>query len=160
MSANGVWTTRLESLGKLPLRTCILIGVALLLAAAFLDWVTGPELAQPSFTWFPSLDVLESRTGGRAHHRAGQRRHLVGPGADHHKPYSNHWIPFWNGFVRTTSFCLVSGLLSEVMERRRLEGRVRQTREDLATQAGITGSISIAWGMGWWWRTPKGSCCT
>jgi PAS domain S-box-containing protein len=149
MSANGVWTTRLESLGKMPLRTSILIGVALLLAAAFLDWVTGPEVASAIFYLVPIIWM-----SWRAGRWPGLITALVSGGIwlaqvlISHKPYSNHWIPFWNGFVRTTSFCLVSGLLSEVVERRRLEGRVRQAREDLVTQAGILESILNSMGDG------------
>jgi hypothetical protein len=114
----------------MPLRTSILIGVALLLAAAFLDWVTGPEVASAIFYLVPIIWM-----SWRAGRWPSLITALVSGGIwlaqvlISHKPYSNHWIPFWNGFARTTSFCLVAGLLSEVMERRRLEGRVRQARD-------------------------------
>jgi signal transduction histidine kinase len=149
MSAGGFWTSWLERAGKLPSRASILAGVALLLAAGYLDWVTGPEVASAIF-YLPAI-LWMSWKGGR----------LPGLGMAvtsgvtwlvlvliTHKPYSNHLIPFWNGFVRTVSFCLVSGLLSEVMERKRLEGRVRQAREDLAKQAGIFQSILDSMGDG------------
>ena len=48
-----------------------------------------------------------------------------------HVSYSNPWIPYWNGFVRTLLFCLISALESEVIERKRVERGLRQTKEEL-----------------------------
>jgi len=114
----------------------------LLLAAGLLDWVTGPYVASSVF-YLPAIIWMAWKGGrwlglGTALASGVTWLALV---LISHKPYPNHWIPFWNGFVRTLSFSVVSGLLSEVMERKRLEGNVRQAREDLAQQAGILESI-------------------
>ena len=149
MSVSGLWITWIERVGKLPYRASILIGVALLLAAGFLDWVTGPEVASAIFYLVPII-WMSWKTG----RWPGLGTALVSgviwlvQVLISHKPYANPLIPYWNAFVRTTSFCLVAGLLSEVMERKRLEGRVRQGREELASQAGILQSILDSMGDG------------
>ena len=149
MSASGFWTTWLERAGKMPFRVSILSGVVLLLAAAILDWLTGPEIASAIF-YLPAILWMAGKGGqwpGLGTAVASGVTWLVMVLITH-KPYANHLIPFWNGFVRTILFCLVAGLLSEVMERKRLEGRVRQAREDQAKQAGILQSILDSMGDG------------
>ena len=149
MSVSGLWTTWIERVGKLPYRASILTGVALLLAAGLLDWVTGPEVASAIFYLVPIIWM--SWKAGRS---PGLGTALVSGVVwlvqvlISHKPYANPLIPYWNAFVRTTSFCLVAGLLSEVMERKRLEKRVRQGLEELASQAGILQSILDSMGDG------------
>ena len=149
MPANGFWTTWIESPGKMPLRTSVLIGVALLLAAVLLDWMTGPEVASAIFYLVPIIWMSwkAGRWPGLGTALLSGVIWLVTVLITH-KPYSNQLIPVWNAFVRTISFCLVSGLLSEVMERKRLEGSVRQAREDLAKQAEVLQSILDSMGDG------------
>src|ERR1022692_3947678 len=149
MSVSGLWTTWIERVGKLPYRASILTGVALLLVAGLLDWVTGPEVASAIFYLVPIIWMSwkAGRWPGLGTALLSGVIWLVTVLITH-KPYSNQLIPVWNAFVRTISFCLVSGLLSEVMERKRLEGSVRQAREDLAKQAEVLQSILDSMGDG------------
>jgi two-component system sensor kinase FixL len=149
MSVVRIWTKWAEAAGKMPLRASILAGVAMLLAAALLDWLTGPELASAIFYLAPIL-WMSWKAGrwpgvGMAVCSGVTWLVLV---LTTHRSYPNTLIPLWNAFVRTISFCLVSGLLSEMLERRRLEARVRQARADLAKQAGILQSVLDSMGDG------------
>jgi signal transduction histidine kinase len=45
--------------------------------------------------------------------------------------YSSLWIPYWNGLVRLMIFCLVSVLISEVAERKRVERALEHQRSIL-----------------------------
>jgi len=133
----------------MSLRASLLSGVALLLGAAVLDWVTGPELASAIFYLAPIMWVTWK--GGRW---AGLGTALVSGVIwlvlvlMSHRRFGNELIPFWNAFVRTTSFSLISLLQSEVLARRRADRSARQAHEDLENQAGILQSILNSTGDG------------
>jgi signal transduction histidine kinase len=133
----------------MPLRASILTGVALLLAGTVLDWVTGPEIASGLF-YLPAVSWMTWK-GGR---RLGLGTAAASSGMwlavllAQHAPYSNVLIPLWNLLVRTSIFCLLSGLQSEVMARRQAERQARQANEYLQEQAGILQSILDSMGDG------------
>jgi signal transduction histidine kinase len=149
MSGSGFWTTWLERVGKMPSRASILAGVVLLLSAAILDWVTGPETASAIF-YLPAI-IWMTWKGGRwpglgtavACGATWLAVVLVTGGR-----YPNELVPFWNALVRTTTFCLVSGLQSEVIGRKQAETQVRQANKDLQAQAAILESILNSMGDG------------
>jgi signal transduction histidine kinase len=149
MSVIGFWAKWVEAAGKLPLRASILAGMALLLAAAVLDWLSGPEFASAIFYLAPISWVTwkVGRWPGMATALASGIIWMILL-LNTHVAYPNPVVPLWNTFVRTTSFCLVSGLLSEVVARKRLEGRMRQVGEDMLKQAGILQSILDSMGDG------------
>src|ERR1035441_846730 len=126
MSANGFLTSWLERAGKTPLWATILIGACLLVAAGFLDWVTGPQVALSVLYIVPITWMVWQ--GGRW---MGLGMALVS-GATWlwaelaaHTSYANELVPYWNGLVRTTLFCLISALESEVIQRKRVERGLR-----------------------------------
>jgi len=65
-----------------------------------------------------------------------------------HAPYSNVLIPFWNLLVRTSIFCLLSGLQSEVAGRKHAETQTRQANKELQAQTRILESILDSMGDG------------
>jgi signal transduction histidine kinase len=132
MSANGFLTTWLERTGKMPLWATLLIGACLLVAAGFLDWVTGPQVALSVLYVVPITWMAWQ--GGRW---MGLGMALVS-GATWlwaelaaHTSYANELVPYWNALVRTTLFCLISALESEVIQRKRVERGLRQTQQEL-----------------------------
>jgi signal transduction histidine kinase len=58
-----------------------------------------------------------------------------------HQKYPTELIPLWNALVRTSVFCLVSGLEAEVLERKSVERRLNQTNDDLQKQSAILESV-------------------
>ncbi len=136
MSADRFYTSWFERAGKLPVGTSVLIGLGLLAATGFLDWVTGPQIAVTIVYVVPITWM--TWTGGRW---AGLGMALACGATwlwaelQGHINYAELWIPYWNGLVRTTMFCLVSGLQSEVIERKRVERGLRQTQGDLEQRA-------------------------
>jgi signal transduction histidine kinase len=132
MSANGSLTTWLESAEKVPPRVSILIGAGLLLAVGFLDWFTGTQIAL-SFLYVIPITWMTLRAGrwmglgmAVASGICWLTAELMG-----HVIYTNPLIPYWNGLIRTLLFCLISSLEAEVIERKRVERGLRQTKEEL-----------------------------
>ena len=132
MSGNGFLTTWLARTGKLPRWATILIGVCLLCAAGFLDLVTGPQIALSVLyvvpvTW---MTWQRGRWMGLGMALASGATWLWAELATH-TSYANELVPYWNALVRTTLFCLISALESEVIQRKRVEGGLRQTQQEL-----------------------------
>lgn len=143
MSAVRFWAKRFEAAGKMSLRASLLVGIGLLLGAAVLDWKTGPELASAIFYLVPICWVTWK--GGRWAGLAA----ALGSGACWlavvmltNRRFSSDLIPYWNAFVRTTSFCLISSLESEVLARIQAQRRLRLANEDLERQARILAEVS------------------
>jgi signal transduction histidine kinase len=119
-----------------------LVGVALLAGAGAADWSTGPELASAIF-YLPAIIWLTWK-GGRS---AGFATALISGViwlliAMAARPnYGYTWIANWNALVRTITFCLVSGLQSEIIQRKRTERRLEQTNAEKRRQAEILASI-------------------
>jgi len=133
----------------MSLRASILAGAWLLLAAAVLDWVTGPVVASAAF-YLPTILWITWK-GGRwlglvAAVACGAT--WLGVLLAAHPVFSSPLIPFWNALVRITTFSLVSGLQSEVIGRRWAETQARQASKDLQAQAGILQSILNSMGDG------------
>lgn len=108
----------------------LVLGLAALLgAAALADWFTGPEIAF-SIMYLPPI--------GLAAWRGGHWFGLVVAGVAGalwltvelmtNTGYSSPWIPYWNGLVRLTIFCLVAVLTAEVVERKRVEDALEHQR--------------------------------
>ncbi len=120
----------------------ILVGIALLLLAAFLDVATGPDVASAGF-YLPVLFWMTWK-GGR---RLGLTTAFVCgvvwliisllTKVRHGSPF----IPYWNASIRIMTFALVSGLQSEIIRRKRAEQRLQQTTEERQKQANILESI-------------------
>jgi signal transduction histidine kinase len=121
----------------------------LLSAAAVLDWVTGPELASSVFYLVP-IGLMTWKAGrwlGLGTAFTSGLIWLVIALLTQPR-YVNEVVPYWNALVRTVMFCLVAGLGSEVLERKRVELRLRQANEALQKQTGIWESILGSMGDG------------
>ncbi len=132
MSANGFLTTWLERAGKTPRWATILIGASLLCVAGFLDWVTGPQIALSVLyvvpvTW---MTWQGGRWMGLGMALASGATWLWAELAAY-TSYTNELVPYWNALVRTTLFCLISALESELIQRKRVERGLRQTQQEL-----------------------------
>lgn len=149
MSLVRLWAAWVERAGRMPSGASSLVGVGLLLTAAMLDWASGPEIASAIFYLVPILWMTwkAGRWLGLATALASGASWL-GVLLLSHARYANEVIPFWNAFVRTTSFCLISSLESEVLARVRAERRQRQANEDLQKQTAILQSILDSMGDG------------
>jgi two-component system, LuxR family, sensor kinase FixL len=124
-------------------------GLGLLIIAGLLDWLTGPELASSLFYLLPIAWVTWK--GGRWWGLAA----ALSSGAVwlclalvSHPRYANEMVPYWNALVRTSMFCLVTGLGSELLERKRAEMRLRDANESLRKQTHILQSILSSMGDG------------
>ena len=132
MSASKFLATGLERAGKMPRWAAILIGTALLAAAGYVDWVTGPQIAASLLYVIPITWITWQRGRG-----LGLAMCLASGGIwlwaelSAHLTYMSPFVPYWNGLVRLTLFCLISALQSEVIERKRVERGLRQTQEEL-----------------------------
>ncbi len=132
MSLKRFCTRCWERASKMSWWTSGLIGAGLLFGAGLLDWVTGPEAAS-SVLYLAPISWL-TLTAGRG---AGIGMAVISGSTWlsvellTHSAFANPVIPFWNAIVRTSFFCLVSGLESEVLERKRVERGLRQAKEEL-----------------------------
>ena len=149
MTAARFWTRCVAAAKKMSLQASLAVGVALLLWAAALDWVTGTEIASSIFYLVPIMWVTWKAGRwpglGTALFSGIVWLLLLLLG---HRRFAHEYIPFWNAFVRTTSFCLISSLEAEVLARMRAEWRLRQAHRDLEKQAGILQSILDSTGDG------------
>ena len=142
MPAAPFWVRWVERARELPLRESILAGAGLLLLAGMGDWWTGPEIASAVF-YLPAI-IWMTWKGGRwpgLGMALASGATWLGMVLAAHSPFDSPLVPYWNAVVRATTFCLVSGLASEVFERKRVERRLRQSHEDLQRQAVILESI-------------------
>lgn len=109
--------------------TSSLLGIIL---CAIADWETGPEIAF-SILYLIPVSIVTWRSG-----RAWGLGTAVASGATWlfvelmtNAAYSNPLIPYWNGFVRLTIFCLVSFLISEIGKRKLAEAALDLQRRNL-----------------------------
>ena len=132
----------LDAADRLSLPAAVLAGIGLLALAGVLDWVTGPELASALF-YLPAILWMTWK---------GDRRlgfvMVVACSATWlvislltHPHHANPFAPYWNALVRLATFSLVSGLQSEIIQRKRVELRLQQTNTERERQAGILESI-------------------
>lgn len=118
------------------------MGISLLLGAAAVDWFTGPQVAFSVF-YLPAI-LLVAWTAGRWPGLAIALGSgclwlfielMTGASTSH------PLIPYWNGAVRLTIFCLIAVLTAEVAERKRAE-------RALQAQTQLLGSILNSMGDG------------
>ncbi len=132
MSATGFFTTWRERVGRMPLWASIITGTALLCAAGYIDWVTGPQIAL-SLLYVVPVTWMTWRAG----RWLGLGMALASGGVwlwaelMAHVTYSSPFVPYWNALVRLSLFSLISALESEVIDRKRVERGLRQTKEEL-----------------------------
>lgn len=117
-------------------RASILSGLGLLCGAAFVDWVTGPDIAL-SILYLVPISLVATRTS-----RAVAFLFALACGATwlaveliDLRSSNGIAIPVWNAVVRTTFFCLVSVLLAEVQERKRAEKSLLESQDLLQQRA-------------------------
>ena len=128
----GPWNRMAEGVARMSDRTAVALGFVLLGGAATLDWLTGPEVASSVFYLCPI--AWATLRGGRW---IGLSVAVMSGGVwlalelIAHKTYANELVPYWNASVRTVMFVLISGLASEVLERKRAEARLREANEEI-----------------------------
>jgi signal transduction histidine kinase len=105
------------------------VAVVLLMLAGLADWLTGPEIAF-SILYLVPVGLVSWRNGRWAGLTAAVISGATWLGIElvTNTGYSSPWIPYWNGVVRLTIFCLVAVLLAEVVERKRVEAALEQQR--------------------------------
>jgi signal transduction histidine kinase len=143
-----LWSACLAAARKLSLPASLALGAALLLGAGALDWVTGTEVASSIFYLLPITWVT-----WKAGRWPGLGAALLSGVAWlvlllSQKTFAHPYIPLWNAFVRTASFCLISSLEAELLGRLRAERRVDQAHQHAEEQAGILQSILESMGDG------------
>ena len=142
MPADWFWAKGIERAGRMPLWASFLAGLALLLLVGGLDWLTGPQVASAVF-YLPGI-IWMTWKGGRL---PGLGMALasgatwLGALLLTHQAFESPLIPYWNALVRATTFCLVSSLECEVLQRVRAERRLQQAYQDLQQQAGVLESV-------------------
>lgn len=124
------WNERLRNLTP---RATILAGILLLFVAAVVDWVIEPQIGTSVVYLLPIALVTwrASRWAGQGMALACGFTWLVIELLTD-KSYTSVLIPCWNAIMRTTFFCLVSGLLAEVLERKRVEQSLRESERRIA----------------------------
>jgi len=120
----------------------VLAGLALALAAGWVDWITGPRVSAIPFYLIPI--ALVAWKGGRWLGTATAiicsiEWLVIELATD--PAISDPFVPYWNGLVRFMIFCPFSLLISEVMDRRRAEMGLRKVRDELDHQRNILQSI-------------------
>jgi signal transduction histidine kinase len=132
MSPRGFTIDWLENAGKVPSRVSILIGLGLLSAICSVDWITGPQIAL-SLLYVLPITWTTWQCGRRMGLGMAVASGAAWLGAEllAHANYSNPVIPYWNALVRTLLFVLIAALESEVIERKRVERGLRETKEEL-----------------------------
>lgn len=105
----------------------------LLLAAGALDWLISPQVSLSLLYLLPIALVT-----WRVSRWAGLGTALVCSVVwlvielGTNKSYTNEAIPFWNAIVRGAFFCLVSWLMAEIIERKRVEQSLRESERRVA----------------------------
>jgi signal transduction histidine kinase len=126
----------LGSPGRIPTWASVLMGLAMLSAAGYFDWVTGPQIALSLIYVVPITWITWQ--GGRW---MGLAMCCASGGIwlwvelEGHLQYDNAFVPYWNATVRLILFILISSLESEVMERKKVERGLRQAKEELEERA-------------------------
>jgi PAS domain S-box-containing protein len=149
MKRPGFWSRAFSLASRNSRPASLVVGGLLLLLAATLDWATGPELASAIFYLLPIMWMTwkGGRWPGLGTALASGVIWLILLGLGHPK-FAHEYIPVWNAFVRTTSFCVISSLQAEVLARVAAQRRLRQANADLVKQAGILQSILNSMGDG------------
>ena len=115
----------LERLQRLPRPVVLLVGVALIVAIAWLDAATGPKVALNVFYLLPVMLVAWATASTGYGLMAVLATFLVGPFEAYLNGFAFYSLPvaLWNAGMRTAVFCIVLLLLAEV---RRLVARLRE----------------------------------
>ena len=116
---------RLERLERLPRIAALLLGLALIVAIAWLDYVTGPQLLMNVFYLLPVMFVAWVTASTAYGLLAVLVTFLVGPLEAYLDGFRFYSLPVaaWNAGMRTAVFCIVLVLLAEV---RRLVARLQE----------------------------------
>lgn len=121
----------------------VLIGFGLVCACGIADWFITPEIAL-SILYLVPISLVAWKTGrglGVATAILCGVIWLIIERLTDTRSYSHLFIPYWNGFVRLSIFCLVAILVSEIVERKRIEA-------ELQNQRGILQSVLDSMGEG------------
>jgi len=116
---------RLERLERLPRIAALLLGLALIVAIAWLDYVTGPQLLMNVFYLLPVMLVAWVTASTAYGLLAVLVTFLVGPLEAYLDGFHLYTLPVaaWNAGMRTAVFCIVLLLLAEV---RKLVARLQE----------------------------------
>ena len=108
----------LERLERLPRLVVLLLGLALIAAIAWLDYVTGPKLLLNVFYLLPVMLVAWVTASTTCGLLAVLATFLVGPLEAFFDGLHLYTLPVevWNAGMRTAVFCIVLLLLAEVRE--------------------------------------------
>jgi len=133
MSTSWYKTAWNKTAGSMSPGASIAAGLILLLAVGGLDWITQPQIGLSIFYLIPIALVTwkASRWAGMGMALAAGAIWLVVEWMTN-KSYTDAAIPIWNAVIRTAFFCLVSGLMAEVLERRRVELSLRESERQVA----------------------------
>lgn len=111
-------------LSKIPL----IAAAGFLLAVASVDWITAPQIGLSIFYLIPIVLVTKrSRWGGLATAICCGCVWLAIE-LRTNTAYSHTFVPYWNAIVRTSFFCLISILMAEVIQRKRVENSLWQSQ--------------------------------
>ena len=115
----------LERLERLPRIAALLLGLALIVAIAWLDYVTGPQLLMNVFYLLPVMLVAWVTASTAYGLLAVLVTFLVGPLEAYLDGFHLYTLPVaaWNAGMRTAVFCIVLLLLAEV---RKLVARLQE----------------------------------
>jgi diguanylate cyclase (GGDEF)-like protein len=107
---------RLERMERLPRIAALLLGLALIAAIAWLDYVTGPQLLMNVFYLLPVMLVAWVTASTAYGLLAVLVTFLVGPLEAYLDGFHLYTLPVaaWNAGMRTAVFCIVLLLLAEV----------------------------------------------
>ena len=120
----------------------VLAGLVLAVAAGALDWITGPLVSSTPFYLIPV--ALATWKGGRwvgLFMAAACSAEWLGIDLATEPSLGDPYVPFWNALVRVLVFCPFSLMISEILERRRVEVDLRKVRDELDHQRGILQSV-------------------
>lgn len=126
-------TTWERTVGELSRETSVVTAAILLLGVGTLDWVTSPQVSLSLLYLLPIALVTwrVSRWAGLGAALVCSVTWLVIELMTN-QSYTNKVIPVWNAIVRGAFFCLVSGLMAEIIERKRVEQSLRESERRVA----------------------------
>lgn len=126
-------TAWMQTAGRMSPRASMVAGMVLLLVIALVDWTSNPLIGFSIFYLVPIALV----TWKHSRHAGLGMAVLCGVvwlliELKTNKLYPNLVIPLWNAALRALFFYLVSALMSEVLQRKRVEQSLRESERQVA----------------------------